>query len=137
MKYFKIKILDIVLIGLLVLASFIPNAVFAYQAMSEPMDDSAASVVIIIDNQEVERIELKEGQAAYDHVIRTEKGGTNTIHIDEKGVVTMIDANCPDQVCVTSFPPISKNGEQIICLPHKLIVEIQGGETGEGDLNAY
>ena len=136
MKYFKIKILDIVLIVLLVVASFIPNGVFAYQAMSNPIDESATYVVVEVDNQEVERIKLDDQTKAHNHVIETKNGKTNTIHVSEEGVVTMILADCPDKRCV-NFPPISKSGEQIICLPHKLIVEIQGGKNLEGDLNAY
>lgn len=136
MKYFKIKVLDIVLIGLLVMASFIPNAVFAYQAMSNPLEDSDPYIVIKIDNEVAERIELDPAAPAYEKVIVTGDGDTNTIRV-ENGVVTMIDANCPDLVCVTAFPPIAKNGEQIICLPHKLVVEIQGGEKPQGDLNTY
>ncbi len=136
MKYFKIKVLDIVLIALLVMASFIPNAVFAYQAMSQPAEDGQPYIVIKVNNEETERIALDPSAAAYDYVITTGDDDTNTIHI-ENGVVTMIDADCPDRVCVTSFPPISRNGEQIICLPHKLVVEIQGGEKPQGDLNTY
>lgn len=119
------------------MASFIPNGLFAYQAMSNPIDESATYVVVKVENQEVERIKLDEQTKAHDHVIEVEKGKTNTIHISEQGVVTMVEADCPDQICVISFPPISKNGEQIICLPHKLVVEIQGGKNSEGDLNAY
>lgn len=136
MKYFKIKLLDIVLIGLLILASFIPNAVFAYQAMSSPAQSDAIYVVIKIDSQEVERIQLDETKAAYVHEIVTLKGEKNTIRIDG-GTVTMITADCPDQICVTAFPPISKDGEQIICLPHMLVVEVEGGDKAKGDLNAY
>ena len=37
----------------------------------------------------------------------------------------MIDADCNDLVCVRSFGAISKPGETILCLPHKLIVEVR------------
>lgn len=136
MKYFNIKFLDIVLIALLVLASFIPNALFAYQAMSNPVDESGTYLVINVDNQELERIKLDDQMEAHDHMIKIADGKTNTLHISAEGIVKMINADCPDKRCM-KFLPIAKNGEQIICLPHKLIVEIQGGENSEGDLNAY
>lgn len=44
--------------------------------------------------------------------------------------VFMEAANCPDQICVHHIP-IYGNGESIICLPHKLVVEITGGADGE------
>lgn len=37
----------------------------------------------------------------------------------------ILESNCPDKICVkTGY--ISKAGESIICLPHKVIVEITG-----------
>lgn len=53
-----------------------------------------------------------------------------------KEEVSMLAADCPDQICVR-HRPISRGGEGIICLPHKLAVEIWGeeesldGMTGE------
>ena len=35
----------------------------------------------------------------------------------------MISSNCSNQVCV-NHDPISQAGEQIVCLPHGLVVEI-------------
>lgn len=42
--------------------------------------------------------------------------------------VWMQAADCPDQICVHHIP-IKGSGESIICLPHKLVVEIRGGEA--------
>lgn len=59
--------------------------------------------------------------------------GTNKIKI-ENGVVTMTEADCPDKYCV-AHRPIRKNGETIVCLPHKLVIELKTatGETIEID----
>lgn len=43
------------------------------------------------------------------------------------GAVTMEAADCRDQICVR-HKAISGKRENIICLPHKLVVEITGGE---------
>ncbi len=48
--------------------------------------------------------------------------GTNTIII-ENGQAYMADADCPDKIC-EQMGMISKPGETIICLPHKLVVEV-------------
>lgn len=49
-------------------------------------------------------------------------GGENTLTI-KNGKADMSDADCPDKICV-SHKPISKTGESIVCLPHKIVVEI-------------
>ncbi len=47
---------------------------------------------------------------------------SNTLVIND-GTAFISDANCPDKICV-AHRAISKTGETIVCLPHKLIVEI-------------
>jgi hypothetical protein len=50
--------------------------------------------------------------------------GENTIIIS-KGSVYMECATCPDQICV-KHSPLPQSTTPIICLPHKLVVEIIG-----------
>lgn len=58
-------------------------------------------------------------------------GGTNTIVIKD-GKVDMVEANCPDHLCVHQ-KAISKNKESIICLPNQLIVQIVSQDEAELD----
>lgn len=58
-------------------------------------------------------------------------GGTNILLI-ENGEALMIEANCPDKLCVKQ-KAISKNSENIICLPNKVVVEVDGSEESEFD----
>lgn len=53
-------------------------------------------------------------------------GGKNTLVIRD-GQADMTEADCPDKVCV-NHTPVSDVGESIICLPHKVVVEIIAGE---------
>lgn len=53
---------------------------------------------------------------------------TNQLEIKDN-VVRMIQAKCPDQICVNHMP-IKKTGESIICLPNRVIVTIEGEEKG-------
>lgn len=63
-----------------------------------------------------------------DREISIERGGhINKITI-RGGVVSMSFSDCHGQDCV-KMAPISKTGESIICLPHKIILEIDGGEA--------
>ncbi len=48
----------------------------------------------------------------------------NTVVI-ENGFVYVSEASCKNQVCV-HHKKISKKGEVIACLPHKLSVEVEG-----------
>lgn len=58
-------------------------------------------------------------------------GNTNYLTI-KNGKATMIEASCPDQLCVQQ-KSISKDGESIICLPNKVIATVIGGEESEID----
>lgn len=57
--------------------------------------------------------------------------GTNVMKIEDK-TVNMIDANCPDKLCVHQ-KPISKNNESIICLPNNVVVQIVSQDESELD----
>ncbi len=41
----------------------------------------------------------------------------------EGGSADMVEANCPDKLCVHQRA-ISKDKETIVCLPHKIVVEV-------------
>lgn len=55
--------------------------------------------------------------------------GHNLILI-ENGEVQMVEADCPDQVCVHTGA-IGGPGETIVCLPNRLLIEIAGEPEGE------
>lgn len=52
----------------------------------------------------------------------TTSSGENTLVI-ENNQAFIESATCPDKICV-AHRKISKTGETIVCLPHKLVVEI-------------
>lgn len=54
----------------------------------------------------------------------------------QDGKIRMIAGNCPDQICV-HHSAIYATGESIICLPHKIVVEIIGEKGNELDGVAY
>lgn len=49
-------------------------------------------------------------------------GGSNTFSIRD-GKVDMTDADCPDGICVR-HAAVFRTRESIVCLPHRLVVEI-------------
>ena len=52
--------------------------------------------------------------------------------IDKEGKAYMSGADCPDKLCVKQ-KAISKKGESIVCLPHKLVVQVTDGSAAEVD----
>lgn len=50
-------------------------------------------------------------------------GGYNTIQIAD-GKIGIIDADCPDRLCV-KMGMISSTGYPVSCLPHKLVIQIE------------
>lgn len=78
-------------------------------------------VVVKVDGNVVKEISLNEN-TAFD--IEGYQGGINRIVIED-GNVAMADADCPDKLCVHTGK-IKKTGETIVCLPHRVVVEITG-----------
>lgn len=60
------------------------------------------------------------------------EGRVANIIMIEGGSAYMKDADCPDKLCMHQGA-ISRNGQTIVCLPHKLVVEVVGGEKEEYD----
>ena len=67
-----------------------------------------------------------------DTVIKTVENETNTLLI-RNGYASVTQASCPDKICVR-HKKISKNGETIICLPHKLVITVVDKKT-ENDID--
>ena len=50
----------------------------------------------------------------------------------KNGEADMIRADCPDQLCVKQ-KAVSKNKESIICLPNKIVVEVDSHQNSQYD----
>ena len=73
----------------------------------------------------LEEIDLNQVEKPYSLTLE-DGSGTNTVQV-ERGRICVSEADCPDQVCVNRGW-ISDSTVPIICLPHKLMIEIVGGE---------
>lgn len=113
------------LILILVIAAVACAGLFATRLMGANTDADTATVVIRDGAQNV--YELPLGQDATKTV--TTDLGTNVIEIKD-GRVHVEEADCPNQDCVHQGW-IDAAGQQIVCLPHKLTVDIddEGAET--------
>ena len=106
---------DLILIcSVLVLAAafwLVPRAVGLFGNSKEQ------KLRITVSGEEYGTYSLEE-----DQVIKV--GDTNVCEIKDKKV-TMISADCPDQRCIHQRP-IQLQGETIVCLPNKVVLEITG-----------
>lgn len=87
-----------------------------------------AFAVVKIDGAEAERYPLSVNTEV---VIETgdNKEFKNTLVIED-GKAFIRDANCPDKIC-EGHNKISYKGETIVCLPHKVVIEIVAEDTAD------
>ncbi|MDD3360715.1 MAG: NusG domain II-containing protein [Hespellia sp.] len=105
---------DVILIGaVLMIAAAALAAVFYFHKPGE-------KVIVTVDGEEYGRYDLNEDQTIQ---IDTD-AGSNTLTIKD-GRADMTDADCPDQICVRESPLEDDTPGTIVCLPHKLIVEMK------------
>lgn len=72
----------------------------------------------------VEEIDLDKVDRPYTLTLEDEHG-RNVVQV-EKGRIRISQADCPDQVCVIQGW-ITDGTVPIVCLPHRLMIEIEGG----------
>lgn len=86
----------------------------------------APHVVIEVDRKVIYDIPLTGESKA--KIIQVEEGNGQYNRIEIKqGVVRVVEANCPDKICV-KWSAIRNNGETIVCLPHRMVIKILGGK---------
>lgn len=88
-----------------------------------------AWAVVTVDGREVDRYPLSE-----DVTVTIGEADYNVLQIAD-GQAAVTEANCGDHTCVRTGA-VSREGETIVCLPHRLIVEIRGGDGSNFDATA-
>ncbi|OON96715.1 MAG: hypothetical protein ATN36_05125 [Epulopiscium sp. Nele67-Bin005] len=123
---------DIVIIIILLILSFSPHIVF-YSIMQRDYDILYAN--ISVDGKFVEKYYLTGNNKIYESTISTPVG-ENIIVVDNQKIYIK-EATCKDHLCVHA-KPIEKVGQSIICLPHRLQIEIKGLEQNSDiDIKTY
>ncbi len=113
---------DFIVIGIIIIAA---AAIFAFLYFG---NNGGVYVNVEIDGKTVETFSLSEDRT---FVIETENG-TNTLVIKD-GYASVSEADCPDKICV-HHRKINRNGESIICLPHRVVISISDKNDDEVDL---
>lgn len=113
-----IKKADVILAVVILIASF------AFIGVSAFAGGKGEEVCITVDGEQYASYPLDEDRT---ETVATAYG-VNTVVISG-GSVSVTDADCPDKYCVSHIE-ISREGETIVCLPHRLTVEIRGRNDG-------
>ena len=119
---------DGVIILVLILSSFLPILIFG-QSQSTPT--AAKQAVLRVDGKEIKEFDLIEGQDSYTYRYEDPDGDYNLIEIASDRI-RIKEADCGEQICVRRGWA-SKNGETIVCLPHKLVIEVRATDGSETD----
>ena len=114
---------DVIFLGILVVVLALIYA--GYVIFSGKTGDT---VEITIDGVSYGTYSLSEEQEI---PIEIDGTITNVLKI-EHGEADMIEADCPDQLCVHQ-KAISKDRETIVCLPNKIVVEVKSKTESEFD----
>ena len=111
---------DILLICV-ILCMGIVGMFFLYNRNTDP----GGTLTVTVDGEFYADYDL-----SVDQEVTLEIEGASNRFVIESGSVRMVEADCPDQYCV-KHAPIDKMGETIICLPHKVVLEITEGEKAD------
>lgn|SRR5699024_4618806 len=129
----QMKPLDIFIIIVLFVASFIPHVIYAYQLDQLEQDGVAIMAEITIDGEEVYSVELSEETPHEEFTLYPADGQYNIIEVDGTRIRNRED-NSPDQIGVRRGW-ISQPGETAVVLPHRLIIEVKAVDKDGYELN--
>ena len=120
----KIKKRDIIVILLILFLSLF----MAFFAKKLKSNEDGSYLRIELNGKEYSRYPLNKDKT---FKIKIDEDEYNVVEIKNKEV-RMKEANCRDLLC-THMPSIKKVGETIVCLPHRLILEIISSDDKKND----
>lgn len=120
----KIKKRDIIVILLILFLSLF----MAFFAKKLKSNEDGSYLRIELNGKEYGRYPLNKDKT---FKIKIDEDEYNVVEIKNKEV-RMKEANCRDLLC-THMPSIKKVGETIVCLPHRLILEIISSDDKKKD----
>ncbi len=122
------KIAAVLIIGLIIVSTI---GAFAYKKYSKASHHIA---VIKQDGKVIKTIDLTEITEKTEIKIPYKDKDFNTIEI-EPGRIRFIDGDCPDKICIKTGW-ISEPGQTAVCLPHKLMIKINGKNSSYDQISS-
>lgn len=94
----------------------------AYFFYSKSLSYSDKYISVMVNGQEIKRIDFSKDTVGKTYAIETEYG-RNVIELGDENV-RVIEADCPDKLDIKQGI-IDKPGQALVCLPNRLIIEIK------------
>lgn len=107
---------------IILVLSMVIIAAAAFLIINFAVKKDGSYAVIKVDGKVIKTLALNSGETTIE--VNGYQGGVNKVVIND-GKVSMTEADCPDELCVKTGK-ISRVGETIVCLPHRVVVEIKG-----------
>lgn len=120
---------DKILIGVLIVISFIPYYVISFLSHA-PVEQVYAEVKV--EGKLYQTIPLTGQIEEKLYIIHTPKGNNEIKVKDEK--ISVVKSDCKDHLC-EEFGEKELPGEVIICLPHELSIELKGTKKTESKID--
>ena len=108
---------------IILIAAVLAISLISFAAIKMTQKDGK-EVIVTVDGKEVYKTSIKKDQIYQ----IPEKNGTNVMQIKDG------KADCKDQICA-DHKAIEKSGETIVCLPHKVVIEIRSEDGKEQELD--
>lgn len=121
----RIRKNDVILIAVILLAAL---AAFVGIQIYQQMNTKEAVAVVKVGETEYGRFPLNQDITER---IELQDGSYNVLEIRD-GKADITEASCPDKICV-EHRAVSKRNQSIVCLPNKVVVEIENGEESDVD----
>lgn len=119
----RIRRADSILFLIIVLVGVLLLGIYLFYPRKE-----AAQMIVTMDGKEYCSASLATNQT----IPIEEDGATINVITIEDGEVYMSDATCPDQLCIKQGHK-SKDGETIVCLPHRVVVTVLSEDAAAYD----
>lgn len=101
-----------------------------------------AALLLFISRSEGDRVTVTvdgklfgEYPLSEDRTVEIKQGEHYNVLIIEDGYARIERASCPDGIC-SSHRPVKHDGESIICLPNKVVIEVHSSSDGQVDIIA-
>lgn len=119
---------DKIMMGVVVLLAL---GIFLYFLVAGPSGEGN-QVMIEVDGKIVKTFALPQ-DTLVEYKVEIDEDDYNLIQI-EGNRARVVEASCPEQVDVNAGW-ISKPGQTLVCLPHKMVVTIAGEKNSDGEID--
>ncbi|MBE6836886.1 MAG: NusG domain II-containing protein [Ruminococcus sp.] len=92
------------------------------------MRSEGDTVIVTVDGKTIGEYPLSENREE-----KIKNGDGYNILVIKDGKADVTEASCPDGIC-SAHRPIQHDGESIICLPNKVVVEVRTQDKNQPDI---